>query len=63
MKNQQLEIGFSASNQVSRFCRSSRRRSRAKWWFTQMRMAVDAAPEPRGGSIPAPEQTYLTLVQ
>ena len=49
----------------SRFRRRSRRhqiaRSRAAWWFGQMRKAVNAAVEWKPAPLARPEQTYITL--
>jgi hypothetical protein len=36
-------------------------RSRAAWWFQQMRRTVDAAMEWKPASLPRPEQTTLDL--
>jgi hypothetical protein len=51
MKNNQLEMTLK-SNQC-RSLRRSRRAFRAKWWFTQMRAAVDSAPEQKPFEEPA----------
>ena len=49
----------------SRSRRSLRRhqvaRSRAAWWFGQMRKAVNAAVEWKPTPVARPEQTYITL--
>jgi hypothetical protein len=36
-------------------------RSRAAWWFGQMRKAVNAAVEWKPAPLARPEQTYITL--
>jgi len=63
MKNQQLEIGFASIRKHTQPYATMRRRSRAKWWFAQMRQVVDAVTGSRNGSNPPPAQTYLTLPQ
>ncbi len=63
MKNQQLEIGYGSANKSGRVYASQRRRSRAKWWFCQMRQVVDAVTGTRLPNNPPPVQTYLTLPQ
>jgi hypothetical protein len=63
MKNttiEQMELGV--RNQIRNGCRNVRpdRMKRARWWFGQMRRAVEVAlPQPIGS--PRPEQTYLKL--
>jgi hypothetical protein len=41
--------------------RSSRRISRAQWWFDQMRRVVRAATDWAPAPSPRPEQTFLML--
>lgn len=43
MKDRQIEIPLPAP--TCRVYRSRQRRLRAKWWFSQMRAAVNAAPD------------------
>jgi hypothetical protein len=44
-EKKQLEMGL-PGNQSDRRCRSHHpRRKRAQWWFNQMRLLVDSAPD------------------
>lgn len=60
MKNDQLEIGF-GSSRVHNY-RTPRRRSRARWWFTQMRQAVEAVTGGKPAGSPPPAQIYMNLM-
>ncbi len=61
MKTQQLEIGLSGANNTHRGYYNPRRRQRAKWWFHQMRLAVEAVTGGKAVAPAPPEQTYLLL--
>ena len=37
--------------------------TKARWWFSQMRMVVDRACDWKSSPPPRPEQTYLTLAR
>jgi len=41
MKRQQLEMRFESAAAFRPGSRRGRRQTRARWWFTQMRQAVD----------------------
>jgi hypothetical protein len=57
MNNGQLELGFNP--QVLRITVRRSRTARARWWFQQMRRAVDSAIEWTPGPTPRPEQIQL----
>jgi len=61
MKKEQLEISFNGSTKNRPSLRAQSRRSRAQWWFHQMRMAVDAALDWKPVPAARPEQTHLGL--
>jgi len=61
MKKEQLEMSFSSPAKNHRPIRALQRRSRARWWFHQMRMAVDTALDWKPAPPARPEQTYLGL--
>jgi len=63
MNNQQLEMTFNSQNRCRRAPRSQQRRSRARWWFSQMRSVVDCAFDWQASPSSRPEQTYLTLAR
>ena len=58
---QQLEITFDASTQYPARFRSQQRRSKAQWWFTQMRHIVDNAFDWSAPHQAPPEQIYFRL--
>jgi len=55
--NEQLELGF--NQKVLRITVRRRQASRAKWWFGQMRRAVDSAIDLRGNGSSSPEHVHL----
>ena len=57
----QLELGLSTAHRVANSLNHRQRRvSRAKWWFTQMRRAVDTAFVWQPATPPArPEQAWF----
>ena len=59
----QLDLSFSAAAACERpaWRRRQMLRSRAAWWFHQMRRAVDSAVEWRPAPTPRPEQATLDL--
>ena len=61
MKNiDQLELGLNNARLVANSLHHRQRRvSRAKWWFAQMRRAVDKAVEWQPAPPARPEQTWL----
>jgi hypothetical protein len=61
MKREQLEMNFNGTARNRPPFRALSRRSRAKWWFHQMRMAVDMALDWKPTPPARPEQTYLGL--
>ncbi len=61
MKIEQLEIGLNGHGRVHHY-RTQRRRSRAKWWFTQMRLAVEAVTGGKPAGSPPPAQIYMDLM-
>ena len=61
MKREQLEMSFNGSTKNHPTLPAPSRRSRAKWWFHQMRMIVDTALDWKPASSARPEQTYLGL--
>jgi hypothetical protein len=63
MKREQLEMSFNGSTSHRPPLRALSRRSRAKWWFHQMRMVVDTALDWKPLPAARPEQTYLGLKQ
>jgi len=62
MKNQQLEISLKSSACRRPMPLRQRRVARARWWFSQMRRAVDEAIEWKPAS-PQANQTRLPLAQ
>ena len=62
MKNtNQLELGLNNARLVANSLNHRQRRvSRAKWWFAQMRRAVDKAVDWQPAPPARPEQTWLT---
>ncbi len=62
MKDQQLEIGLDGANKAHRVYHSQRRRQRAKWWFQQMRLAVEAVTGGQAAVNAPPEQIYFPLM-
>ncbi len=56
----QMELGLSSAQRLTNSLHHRQRRlSRAKWWFTQMRHAVDTAMEWQPAPAARPEQTYF----
>ncbi|MBI1842421.1 MAG: hypothetical protein HYR88_16410 [Verrucomicrobia bacterium] len=49
------------SSAECRAVRGQRRRHRARWWFQQMRLAVDKAMDWKPVPPPRPEQIYMPL--
>ena len=59
---QQLELTFDSSAAFRpRITHRQGRQSRARWWFAQMRAAVDRALDWKPAPAARPEQAYLTL--
>lgn len=48
MNREQMEMRWDGEAAGRRPLRFRRRTSRARWWFEQMRLAVDQAPDLRG---------------
>ena len=63
MNKEQLEMRFNSSAKDRLPFRAQQRRSRAKWWFQQMRVAVDTALDWKPAPPARPEQTYLALAR
>jgi hypothetical protein len=62
MMTQQMELNFNAPIALP-LARRQTRLLQARWWFTQMRRAVDRAWD-RASAAPAPpEQTYLRALR
>ena len=61
MDNTQLEMSFSASPKSRASFPPQPRRNRARWWFSQMRSAVDKALDWKPAPPARPEQTCLAL--
>ena len=61
--NEVRQMELSLEGKKHRLARQARRqrRERAKWWFAQMRRAVDAAMEWRPETEGRPAQEYLAL--
>jgi hypothetical protein len=59
-QNDQLELGFNGER-AANFAPQHRQQKlhRAKWWFAQMRRAVDAARGWQPAPAARPEQTWL----
>src|SRR5262249_13918035 len=57
---QQMELTFDASGSFRPAIRRQRRLRRARWWFEQMRQAVDRALD-RDTAIARPEQIYFQI--
>ena len=59
---EQMELHFEAkAHTAQRLPRRTRRISRARWWFQQMRRAVDDALDWTPAPPARPEQAQLTL--
>jgi len=63
MNKDQIEISFESSTNLCPSGRRSRRMTKARWWFSQMRHVVDRACDWKSSPPPRPEQTYLTLAR
>lgn len=61
MTTQQIELNFVSQGAQPRVVRYERRRSRAQWWFHQMRLAVDRAMDWKPVPASRPEQIYMPL--
>ena len=59
MINTQLELGLPARNRRQRARRRRTRLARARWWFAQMRDAVDKAVDWQAKDTHHPEQIWL----
>ncbi|MBI3871141.1 MAG: hypothetical protein HY299_21635 [Verrucomicrobia bacterium] len=60
--SQQIEMNFNRTSSAEcRAVRGQRRRHRARWWFQQMRLAVDKAMDWKPVPPPRPEQIYMPL--
>jgi hypothetical protein len=57
----QMELSFAGTSGGCPRDRRQRRLARARWWFTQMRRAVDEAFHRQSCPPPRPEQVYLSL--
>ncbi len=63
MNTQQIEMSLNTSHAGRQSSPAQhQRRSRARWWFGQMRLVVENAIDWKSVPPPPPEQTYLTLV-
>ena len=60
-QKQQMEMGLEAGAPARCPRKNQPRRSRAHWWFQQMRVLVNSAVDWRPAPPARPEQTYLTL--
>jgi hypothetical protein len=61
--NEQMELGLGQPRARLPMNVSSRRSSRARWWFSRMREAVDRAFEWQPAQTPRPEQIWFSAVQ
>lgn len=60
MNNEQLELGIGGSKlQMSGYPATRDRRTRAHWWFTQMRTIVGRAMDWETAGTPRPEQIWI----
>ena len=57
--NEQMELTFNASRACPSTERPHRRMTRARWWFQQMREAVDRAVDWKPVPPARPEQIYF----
>ena len=60
--NQQLELGFNATQSRIFGRRRETRVARAKWWFAKMREAVAEAIDWQAEVAPRPEQIFFSGV-
>ncbi len=63
MNKQQMEMSFDRNAPARRPHGRQQRRSRAQWWFSQMRRVVDGALDWQVAPPARPEQIYLTLAR
>lgn len=63
MTNQQMELGLGSAQVIQRTSRPSRRLSRGRWWFEQMRQVVDSALDWQSAPPARPEQIWLSGTQ
>jgi len=59
MNNEQLELSLSKNASVLSARRTTPRRARASWWFTQMRQLVDRAMDWPPAPPARPEQIWF----
>ena len=57
--NEQLELGFNATQARIFGRRRELRVARAKWWFARMRAAVEGAMDWQTAATPQPEQVWM----
>jgi hypothetical protein len=62
MNTQQIEMSFGTGLAGRKIAPQCQRRSRARWWFGQMRLVVESAVDWKSVPPPPPEQTRLGLV-
>jgi hypothetical protein len=58
--NKQIEFSFEEPYRFTASCKNGRR-SRARWWFDQMRQVVNRAFDRRPVTAARPEQGYLFM--
>lgn len=58
---QQMELGFDGAPTPRPALRRQRRLANARWWFDQMRRAVDSACDWQQEPATRPEQVHLGL--
>jgi hypothetical protein len=63
MLDQQMELGLNRSTECPSVYRRQRRHNRARWWFAQMRRAVDRALDWPAAPLPRPEQMWMPYRQ
>lgn len=63
MIKSQLELSFDNSPKLGQRPQTSRRLTRARWWFQQMHAVVDGALDWSTPPDPRPEQISLTLAK
>lgn len=60
-QNRQLEFGLTREEEARAARRDERRVKRARWWFGQMRQAVNRAIDWSAAPSARPEQVYFPL--
>ena len=59
MNNEQLELGINGGKVPQPHPATQNRRTRADWWFTQMRTIVSRAMDWETAGSPRPEQIWI----